>query len=78
MELEQPKVGERQITIALPPEVWEILDGANQIAIAGSRQTFESFVAELIMGFTLRCLREVMAVHSGGYSPSSCSPEGNV
>ena len=73
---------ERKVTLALPPEIWEILDGTNEMALAGNGQGFEHWVADMIMSTVARCLDIALSHTCGSHyncgSPHNGSPEGNA
>jgi len=58
---------QRQITLALPPGVWEILDGTNKMVRAEGGQGLEEYVASLIMTSVLRCLDIAFSLAGSSY-----------
>jgi hypothetical protein len=46
----------RKVNIALPSEIWEILDGTDKMARKDLGQSFEEWVAALIMKSVAQCL----------------------
>ena len=73
---------QRQITIALPPEVWTILDGSNELAHAAGAQGFEEWVASLVLHSMLDSLNAAISSMSPagttGMVRSRRSREGNA
>jgi hypothetical protein len=57
MELEK-----RKVTLELPPEVWDILDGANELANLHARQNLERWLSHTVMQAVGRCLDLAIAV----------------
>lgn len=68
---------ERQITIALPQEVWEILDGSSELAQAAGTQSFEEWIASMILHSVMECLKLTMALKGVNYSQGH-GREGNA
>ena len=64
MEL-APELEERKVTIALPSEVWDILDGTNKMALADGGQGMESWIAAMILASVSRCLTVALTLAGG-------------
>ena len=69
------QIEERKVTIALPQEVWKILDGSNELAQAAGVQSFEDWVASMILHSVGECLKLTIALRNGNYGHGR---EGNV
>lgn len=61
---------ERKVTITLPSEVWEILDGSNELAIAAGSQGFEDWVTSMILHSVMECLKLTTAMRNDNYGQS--------
>jgi hypothetical protein len=46
----------RQVTLELPPEIWTILDEANELANSNAGQNLERWISQMVVQAVARCL----------------------
>jgi len=69
------KLEKRQVTLELPVEVWDVVDGANKLAINAAGQNFEKWLSQMVLDAMHVCLSAAHAVQT---EMSINSPGGRV